>query len=80
MHSAWPETLQCNIVIERAPRACEDEGDGYRAHVELDLGRRSPRVRSKALSGDVYAALRSAFSGLRDSMPAYTGYTGSEAA
>ena len=72
LHSAWPETLQCNIVIERAPSA-STETPAYLANVELELGRRSPRVSAKGLSGDVYSALRSAFRGLRESMPSYTG-------
>jgi len=69
LHRAWPETMQCNIVIERAPA---EEGRVH-AHVELDLGRRSPRVRAKGTSLDAYAALRHAFRGLRASMPAYAG-------
>lgn len=71
LHGVWPETLQCNIVIERAPA---DRGHGQiRADVELDLGRRSPRVRAKALSVDPYAALRRAFGELRDNLPPYAG-------
>jgi hypothetical protein len=69
LHTAWPETLQCNIVIERAP---SEHGNGqFHAHVELDLGRRSPRVRAKALSPDAYVALHSAFDDLRIRMPRY---------
>ena len=79
LHSAWPETLQCNIVIERAPlRAAEclavgeDESCAiFLAHVELELGRRSPRVFAEGRSEDVYSALRSAFHELRDIMPTY---------
>ena len=71
LHSTWPETLQCNIVIERAP---SEHGHGqFHTHVELDLGRRSPRVRAKALSPDVYVALHSAFRDLRSSMPRRAG-------
>ena len=71
LHATWPETLQCNIVIERAP---SEHGHGqFHAHVELDLGRRSPRVRAKALSADAYVALHSAFGDLRSSMPRYAG-------
>lgn len=81
LHGAWPETLQCNIVIERAPSPtqCAEHGEGCRgegcaefyAHVELELGRRSPRVYAEGRDQDVYSALRSAFHELRDSMPAY---------
>ncbi|MET0341767.1 MAG: hypothetical protein ABW252_12255 [Polyangiales bacterium] len=71
LHGAWPETLQCNIVIERAP---SERGNGQiHAHVELDLGRRSPRVKAKALDADPYAALRHAFGELRTRMPRYAG-------
>ena len=73
LHATWPETVQCNIVIERAPVAAASEEPGIHAHVELVLGRRSPRLRAKALSGDAYAALRSAFSELRENMPSQTG-------
>ena len=71
LHRSWPETVQCNIVIERAPAAAGEIK--IHAHVELDLGRRSPRVRAKALSGDAYGALRDAFGDLRSSMPPYAG-------
>ena len=81
LHSTWPETLQCNIVIERAPMlvATLDEADlsdgpRFHAQVELDLGRRSPRVKARALHSDLYAALRAAFGDLRDAMPAYVGH------
>jgi len=77
LHATWPETLQCNIVIERAPSGSDEER--FHAHVELDLGRRSPRLRARGLEGDAYAALRCAFGELRSSMPAYT-TTGIEAA
>lgn len=77
LHSQWPETLQCNIVIERAPLSLASAADSdeprYHAQVELDLGRRSPRVKAKVLHSDLYAALRAAFSDLRDAMPAYAG-------
>lgn len=78
LHSQWPETLQCNIVIERAPLALATETDEaeqprYHAQVELDLGRRSPRVKAKVVHTDLYAALRAAFSDLRDTMPIYAG-------
>lgn len=76
LHSTWPETLQCNIVIERAPMlvATADEADlgdepRFHAQVELDLGRRSPRVKARVLHKDLYAALRVAFSDLRAAMP-----------
>lgn len=70
LHAAWPETVQCNILIERGVGSGAAR-DGFHADVELDLGRRSPRVRATARSADAYAALRSAFSDLRDNMPAY---------
>jgi ribosome-associated translation inhibitor RaiA len=77
LHSQWPETLQCNIIIERAPLslACGPDGDEprYQAQVELDLGRRSPRVKAKVMHTDLYAALRAAFGDLRDTMPTYAG-------
>ena len=66
LHATWPETLQCNILIERAPSNGHVE---FHAHVELDLGRRSPRVQAEALGTDVYVALHSAFDDLRSSMP-----------
>ena len=69
LHCTWPETLQCNIVIERAPSASESVR--YQAHVELKLGLRSPVVRAAAVSEDLYAALRSAFGDLRAAMPEY---------
>lgn len=72
LHSAWPETLQCNIVIDRVPSVLPDE-PRYRAHVELNLGRRSPRVNACAHGEDLYVALRSAFRDLRDAMPTYVG-------
>jgi hypothetical protein len=70
LHGAWPETLQCNIIIERAPALVDDE-PRFQAHVELDLGHRSARVKANGLSGDIYAALRDAFGGLKQAMPAY---------
>ncbi|MDB4989657.1 MAG: hypothetical protein JWN04_4835 [Myxococcaceae bacterium] len=72
LHGAWPETLQCNIVIERerAPSAAKAE-PRFRAQVELDLGHRSPRVKAHALNADLYAAIRQAFCDVRLSMPAY---------
>lgn len=75
LHATWPETVQCNIIIERAPASTTEGQDEARihAHVELNLGRRSPRVSAKALSEDAYGALRSAFSSLRESMPSYGG-------
>jgi len=72
LHGTWPETLQCNIIIERAPSVAGEE-PRYHAHVELDLGRRSPRVRAKSLDADAYAALKNAFGDLRDAMPVYAG-------
>lgn len=68
LHGVWPETMQCNIVIERAP-----DGDEIGAAVELVLGRRSPRVRAKARAADPYEALRHAFGNLRTNMPPYGG-------
>ena len=69
LHSAWPETLQCNIVIERARTAGNERDAAFHADVELDLGRRSPRVRVAAQSDDAYSALRSAFCSLRGMLP-----------
>ena len=81
LHSTWPETLQCNIVIERAHLlvATADEADlsdvpQFHAQVELDLGRRSQPVRARALHSDLYAALRAAFDDLRDAMPVYASH------
>lgn len=79
LHTTWPETLQCNIVIERdhvLPGL--DASPRFRAHVELDLGRRSPRLRAKASAGDVYGALARAFGDLRGSMPVYEGSASGE--
>lgn len=70
LHGTWPETLQCNIVIERAPTAVEDE-PRFQAHVEVDLGRRSQRVKAHSLHSDLYAALSEAFGDIRASMPVY---------
>jgi hypothetical protein len=70
LHCTWPETLQCNIVIERAPSASAGS-PRFQAHVELKLGLRSPVVKAAALSDDLYAALRSAFGDLRAAMPEY---------
>ncbi|MEY4514470.1 MAG: hypothetical protein RLZZ450_6592 [Pseudomonadota bacterium] len=84
LHSQWPETLQCNIVIERAPLLLAADADAdadandeprYYAQVELDLGRRSPRVNARVLHGDLYVALRAAFTDLRVAMPTYVGHT-----
>jgi hypothetical protein len=71
LHGTWPETLQCNIVIERDSGSLD--GARFRAHVEIDLGRRSPKLQAKALNCDAYTALRAAFGDLKDSMPAYAG-------
>jgi hypothetical protein len=78
LHCAWPETMQCNIVIERVPAA--SAGDEIRADVELVLGRRSPRVRAKARAADPYIALRDAFDDLRNSMPPYAGLSSADVA
>jgi hypothetical protein len=69
LHASWPETVQCNIVIERAP-----SGDvaRYRAHVQIELNRRGDAVNAKAVSDDAYAALRRAFGDLRNCMPVAT--------
>ena len=72
LHSTWPETLQCNIVIARVPNVVPDE-PRYQTEVELNLGRRSPRVKAEARGEDLYVALRSAFGDLRDAMPTYAG-------
>lgn len=72
LHSTWPETLQCNIVIDRVPSVLPDE-PRFQAHVELNLGRRSPKVAADARSEDLYVALRRAFGELRDAMPTYAG-------
>lgn len=71
LHSRWPETVQCNIVIERAP--ADADARGVQADVELVLGRRSPRVRVTASSDDARGALRQAFGELRIAMPEYQG-------
>ncbi len=75
LHSAWPETLECNIVIERAAQAADQRGaepSGFHADVELDLGWRSPRLHAAAQSENAYGALRSAFDALRQSLRAHS--------
>jgi hypothetical protein len=81
LHSQWPETMQCNIVIEPACTLVATADDversdepRFHAQVELDLGRRSPRVKAKALHSDLYAALSAAFGELRVTMPTYAGH------
>lgn len=72
LHSTWPETLECNIVIGRAS-AGEGGDRRFRADVELELDRKSPPLRAQALSDDAYGALRRAFGDLRGCMPPYSG-------
>ncbi|HEY6880106.1 MAG TPA: hypothetical protein VI299_18910 [Polyangiales bacterium] len=68
LHARWPETVQCNIVIERAPTALAAEAR-FRAHVQIELNRRGSAVSAKAVSDDAYAALRRAFGDLRNCTP-----------
>ncbi len=84
LHSAWPETLDCNIVIERAGRASARgaASDGFYAHVALERGRREPCLRATGLHDNAYSALRSAFDDLRDSLRAHVAgsFAGDQAA
>jgi hypothetical protein len=68
LHLRWPETVQCNIVIERAPCAVGNQLR-YRAHLSIELNRRGDAVTAKALGDDPYAAIRCAFGDLRNCMP-----------
>lgn len=68
LHARWPETVQCNIVIERAPSAVARD-TRYRAHVQIELNRRGDAVNANAISDDPYAALRRAFGDLRNCTP-----------
>src|SRR4051794_335147 len=75
LHSTWPETLQCNIVVERAPvlalapegalRSLSESEPRYQMNVELDLGHRAPRVKAHALGCDLYTAISRAFSEIK---------------
>jgi hypothetical protein len=68
LHERWPETVQCNIVIERAPCAAADTLR-YRAHLTIELNRRGASVQAKATGDDPYAAIRCAFGDVRNCMP-----------
>lgn len=66
LHAQWPETMQCEIVIERAGQV---GGDSYRVSVEIDFGlmarARGEGVHARATSREIAGALRAAFAKLR---------------
>ncbi len=68
LHTRWPETVQCNIVIERAPCAVAEQ-PRYRATLTIELNRRGGAVRAKATGDDPYAAIRFAFGDVMHCMP-----------
>jgi ribosome-associated translation inhibitor RaiA len=75
LHTSWPETVQCNIVIERAPSVVECTPGAtaaqlrYSAQLTIELNRRGMAVKAKATGDDPYAAIRCAFGDLRNCMP-----------
>jgi hypothetical protein len=66
LHEAWPERVQCNIVIAHGDRQSKHEQ--FDARVELELGRGNP-IAGSAACADPYAALRTAFRSLRKRIP-----------
>jgi len=66
LHAQWPETVQCDIVIERAGPL---GANLYRAGVEIDFGHvsraRGEGARAHAIALDIATALRVAFGKLR---------------
>jgi ribosome-associated translation inhibitor RaiA len=67
LHDDWPERVQCNIVIAGGPRSADR--DRFNAEVKIDLGRgRGEPIAGVAVSEDPYAALRTAFRSLRQSL------------
>jgi hypothetical protein len=66
LHAQWPETMQCDIVIERAGPL---HLSGYRVSVEIDFGliarARGDGAGAKATANDMAVALRDAFGKLR---------------
>ncbi|HEX5656767.1 MAG TPA: hypothetical protein VFX59_06210 [Polyangiales bacterium] len=68
LHTRWPETVQCNILIERAPSGSTTQLR-YCAHLSIELNRRGDAVKAKATGDDPYAAIRCAFGDLRNCMP-----------
>lgn len=68
LHLSWPETVQCNIVIERAAAAVAGQSR-YCALLTIELNRRGAAVKAKATGDDPYAAIRCAFGDLRNCMP-----------
>jgi hypothetical protein len=77
LHAQWPETVQCEIIIERAGQlgaeargaAREQSRDAYQVSVKIDFGliarARGEGVRAEATSAEIASALRSAFAQLR---------------
>jgi hypothetical protein len=66
LHAQWPETMQCDIVIERAgPLSAKL----YRVSVEIDFGlvarARGEGAEAEAVALDIDTALRAAFGKLR---------------
>lgn len=62
LHTQWPETMQCDIVIERAGPL---NMSAYRVSVEIDFGlvarARGDGVGANATARDIPTALRAAF-------------------
>lgn len=69
LHLLWPETVQCNIMIERAPCAMPTQ-PRYQAQLTIELNRRGQAVKARATGDDPYAAIRCAFGDIRNCMPA----------
>jgi hypothetical protein len=66
LHAQWPETVQCDIVIEPAGPL---SANLYRASVEIDFGlvarARGEGAGAQAVALEIGAALRAAFGKLR---------------
>jgi ribosome-associated translation inhibitor RaiA len=67
LHDAWPDRVQCNIVIGHGERRSK-EHPSFNAQVEIELGRGAP-IAGEAIGDDPYAALRTAFRTLRKQIP-----------
>jgi hypothetical protein len=66
LHAQWPETVQCDIVIERAGPL---SANLYQVSVDIDFGlvarARGESAEAQAVALDIGAALRAAFGKLR---------------
>lgn len=65
LHAQWPETVQCDIVVERASALSQL----YRVAVDIDFGlvarARGEGAEADAVARDIAAAMRMAFDKLR---------------